>query len=103
MKKLSNTEMKKDVACKTKACSVGTKFKLKQTILIFFFFFLTTFAQKKFLVENGKIALARASVVVTYYIKIFRTRADRHNGVLMSLLHLFAEATRNAAHFNNRG
>ena len=40
----------------------------------------------KFPVENGKIALVRASMVVTYYIKLFRTGADRHNGILMSLL-----------------
>ena len=30
-------------------------------------------------------------MVVTYYIKLFRTGADRHNGILMSLLHLVAE------------
>ena len=35
---------------------------------------------------NGKIALLRASMVVTYYIKLSRTGADRHNGILMSLL-----------------
>ena len=32
-------------------------------------------------------------MVVTYYIKLFRTRADKHNGVLMSLLLLVAETT----------
>ena len=42
-------------------------------------------------VENGKIALARASMVVSYYIKSFRTGADRHNGILMCLLLLVAE------------
>ena len=40
---------------------------------------------------NAKIALLRASMVVTYYIKLFRTGADRHNGILMSLLFLVAE------------
>ena len=30
-------------------------------------------------------------MVVTYYIKLFRTGADRHNGILMSLLLLVAE------------
>ena len=32
-----------------------------------------------------------ASMVVTYYIKLFRTGAERHNGILMSLLLLVAE------------
>ena len=30
-------------------------------------------------------------MVVTYYIKLFRTGAERHNGILMSLLLLVAE------------
>ena len=30
-------------------------------------------------------------MIVTYYIKLFRTRAERHNGILMSLLLLIAE------------
>ena len=30
-------------------------------------------------------------MVVTYYIKLFRTGADRHNGILMSLSLLIAE------------
>ena len=47
-----------------------------------------------FPVENGKFALVRAPMVVTYYIKLFRMGADRHNGILlMSLLLLFAEKT----------
>ena len=41
--------------------------------------------------RKAKIAFLRASMVVTYYIKLFRTRADRHNGILMSLLLLVAE------------
>ena len=32
---------------------------------------------------NAKIELLRASTVVTYYIKLLRTGADRHNGILM--------------------
>ena len=39
---------------------------------------------------NEKMTLLHASVVVTYYIKLFRTGADRHNGILMSVL-LIAE------------
>ena len=39
---------------------------------------------------NEKMALLHASVVVIYYIKLFRTGADRHNGILMSVL-LIAE------------
>ena len=42
---------------------------------------------------NAKIALLRVSMVATYHIKLFRTVADRHNGILMSLLQLGAEAT----------
>ena len=45
------------------------------------------------MVENGKIALVRASMIVTHYIKPFRREADRHNGILMSLLLLVAETT----------
>ena len=40
---------------------------------------------------NAKIALLRASMVVTYYVKFFWTEADRHNGILMSLLLLDTE------------
>ena len=35
---------------------------------------------------NAKIALLCASMTVTYYIKLFRTGTNRHNGILMSLL-----------------
>ena len=41
-------------------------------------------AKTEFPVENGKIAFVCASNIVTYYIKLFRTGADRHNGILMS-------------------
>ena len=33
-------------------------------------------------------------MVVTYYVKLFRTGADRRNGILMSLLLLVAETIR---------
>ena len=33
-------------------------------------------------------------MVVSYYIKLFRTGADRRNGILMSLLLLVAETTK---------
>ena len=42
---------------------------------------------------NAKIALLRASMAFNYYIKLFCTWADRHNGILMSLLLLVAETT----------
>ena len=48
----------------------------------------------EFPVVNGKIALVRASMVATYYIKIFRTGADRSNGILMYFLLLVAETLR---------
>ena len=41
---------------------------------------------------NAKITVLRASMIITYNIKLFRTGADRHNGILMSLLLLVAEA-----------
>ena len=46
-----------------------------------FWFFLTNLLKKGISSQNGKIALLRASMVVTYYIKLFRTGADRHNGI----------------------
>ena len=42
-------------------------------------------------VENRKIALARAFMVVTYYIKLFRMGNDRDNSILIFLLLLVAE------------
>ena len=47
--------------------------------------------KREFTVKNGKIALVRASMVITYYIKLFRTGADRHNCILMSFLLLVTE------------
>ena len=43
---------------------------------------------------NAKIVFLRVSMVVTYYIKLFRAGAGRHNGILMSLLLLVAETNR---------
>ena len=40
---------------------------------------------------NAKMALLRTSMVVTYYIKLFRTTDNRHNSILMSLILLVAE------------
>ena len=54
--------------------SLGTKFQPKLTILIFFD---QICPKKEFLVENGKSTLVRASMVVTYYTKLFHTGADR--------------------------
>ena len=39
-------------------------------------------------------------MVVTYYIKLFRTGADRHNSILMSLLLLVAETIISFDHSN---
>ena len=54
-----------------------------------FLFFDKICLKRVFPVENGKIALVRASMVVTYYIELFRTGVDRRHGILMfPLLHL---------------
>ena len=44
-----------------------------------------------FQTETWKLLFLRASMVVTYYFKLFQTRVDRHNGILLSLLLLVAE------------
>ena len=50
------------------------------------------FAQKGYIrSKTKKVALLRASLDFTYYIKVFSTGADRHNGILMSLLLLVAK------------
>ena len=54
------------------------------------FFLLPNLPEKGISVENGKIALVRASNVVTYYIKVFRTGTDKHNSILMSFLLTFS-------------
>ena len=46
-----------------------------------------------FPVWNWKTAVLRVPVVVTYYIKLCRTGADRHKVILMFLLLLVAETT----------
>ena len=58
--------------------------------------------KRKFPVENEKIALVHASMVVTYYIKLFRTGVDRRNGILMSLLLLVAETIRKFLNIKSR-
>ena len=63
------------------------------------FFLLPNLPEKGISVENGKTALVRASMVVTYYIKVFRIGADRHNNILMSFLLLVAETIKNITHF----
>ena len=42
---------------------------------------------------NAKIAVLRASMDVTFYIKLFWTGSNRYNGILMTLLLLVAETT----------
>ena len=68
--------------------SRGPKFQLKLTILTFFY---QICPKSEFSFKNGKNALVRASMFVTHYIKLIRTRADRHNGILTSLLLLVVE------------
>ena len=41
--------------------------------------------------DNAKIVNLRAFMVVTYYINLFRMGANKHNGILISLLFLVAE------------
>ena len=41
--------------------------------------------------QNRKIAFSHAFMVITYYIKLFFTGADRHSCILMSFLLLAAE------------
>ena len=54
-------------------------------------FFDQVCPKMEFLAETGKIALVRASMVVTYYIILFRTGPTDTNGILMSLVLLVAE------------
>ena len=67
--------------------SFCTKFELKLTILGVFFDPISG--------RKRKNPPVRASVVVTYYIKLFSTGADRYTGILMSLLLLVAEIITN--------
>ena len=61
----------------------------------FWFYFDQICPETVFQVGNEKNALLHGSIVVTYYIKLFRTGADRHNVILMSLLLLFSETIKN--------
>ena len=64
---------------------------------MFFFSIYQISPKQEFPVENRKIALARASMVLTNYMKLFRRGADRHNGIVMSLLLLLSETVSSAA------
>ena len=65
--------------------SLGTEFQLKLTIMIFW----DKFSQKGYFQSKiKKIALLRASVVVTYYIRLFCTAIKKHNNILISLIFL---------------
>ena len=55
----------------------------------FFFSFDQIYSKRVFPVENGKSSLVCASMVVTYYIKLYFRQAQ--NGTLMSLLLLIEE------------
>ena len=57
----------------------------KLTILFFFR------PKNEFPIQNRKIALARASVVATYYIELFCSSVDSYNNILLSLLVLVAK------------
>ena len=70
-------------------------------VFCFCFFFDQIWPKRVFPAEKGKIVLVRGSMVVTYYITIFRTGANRHNGILMSLLLLVA-GTINSNNKNNK-
>ena len=54
------------------------------------------FCKIGFISCNAKIALLRASMLVTYYIKLFRRGIYRHNAILMFLLLLVAKKKSNA-------
>ena len=68
--------------------SLGTKFQPKLTI----FAFWTKCAQKRYLrSKKRKIAISSASMVITYHSKLFRSGANRHNRIFMSLLLLVSK------------
>ena len=60
----------------------GSKFQPKLTNLIV----CTKFARKGYFWSETEKTHLRASLVVTYYIKLFGMGVDRENGILMSLL-----------------
>ena len=60
--------------------------------------FLTKFLLKgNFRSKTDKSLWCVRALVVTYCVQLFRTRADRHNGILMSLLFLVTEITRSTS------
>ena len=72
---------------------LDTNFQLKMTVLIFW----TKFAQKGyFWSKTEKLHFLRASMVVTYYIKLFYMGADRQNDIFISFLLLVTEKIRSA-------
>ena len=75
----------------------GTTSQLKLTILIFIW---ENFPKKGISGQKRKSRTC-ACVHCRYYIKLFRTGADRHNGILMSLLLLVAETMRFPKLFRN--
>ena len=58
--------------------------------------------KRVFPVVNGKVALVRGSMIVTYYIKLLLTVAERHNSILMSFLLLVAETMKWAVQLRHK-
>ena len=58
--------------------------------------------KREFQVENGKITHARVSVVVTYYIKLFRTGADRHNDLPLVVETIMTEKAAGYHYFTSK-
>ena len=58
--------------------------------------------KRVFPVVNGKVALVRGSMIVTYYIKLLLTVAERHNSILMSFLLLVAETMKWAVRLRHK-
>ena len=76
------------VLCIIESCILQTRTEsLKSRIVLGVWWSLKLVLQT----DMKKIALLRAYMVVTYYIKIFRTEAIRQNGILLSLFLLVAE------------
>ena len=79
---------------KCKSCaSRFTVWNLSSTHSFIVCFFLLIFVYSTTMLQWFIEILApmRASMLFTYYIELFRTGADRHNGILMSLFFLVAE------------
>ena len=80
---------------KTEKVNITTKLYIFELVWVTNFSlnwqFLYSWPKRVLQIGNGKIALVRAPMVVTYYIKLSRTGAERHNSILMSLLLLVAE------------